>query len=187
MYRDNIIYYWKTFRSFSLENKSILLNISLFILITLVLHKIWWMLLWPSETFSFLHDWANVLSHWVFLGSSRILEHVFMMEHEAANNTLYFSNGYIAVWSSCSGLKQFYQLFFLLVLFPGPARHKLWYIPTGLLLIFMVNIFRIVVLAFVLLWMPSVWDFVHLWILRPFYYVVIFLLWMIWVEKFKIK
>ena len=34
------------------------------------------------------------------------------------------------------------------------------------------------------LWLPDHWHFTHDWILRPFFYVVIFLLWVWWVEKF---
>ncbi len=43
---------------------------------------------------------------------------------------MWFSNnGYVGVNESCSGLKQFYQIAVLFILFPGPWKHKLWYIP----------------------------------------------------------
>lgn len=100
-------------------------------------------------------------------------------------NTMWFSNGgYITVNESCSGLKQFYQVFVLFVLFPGPWRHKLWFIPLGFIVMFLTNVFRIVSLSLILLWKPEYWDFSHDWILRPFFYVVLFGLWMWWVEKF---
>ncbi len=35
-----------------------------------------------------------------------------------------------------------------------------------------------------MLYWPENWDFIHLWVLRPIYYVAIFILWVIWVEKF---
>lgn len=164
-----------------------LVDVVLFATITYALHFLWWHFLWKAETFSFLHQWASVLAHWVFLSSSWILEHVFSLSHNTYDDTLYFENGYIAIIESCSGLKQFYQLFFLLLLFPGPWKHKLWYIPSGMLLIFFVNVFRIISLSYILIWWPKYWDFAHLWILRPFYYVLIFALWLIWVEYFKNK
>jgi len=100
-------------------------------------------------------------------------------------NTMWFSNGgYITVNSSCSGLKQFYQVFVLFVLFPGPWKHKLWFVPLGWVVMFLTNIFRIVSLSFILLWKPAYWDFSHDWILRPFFYVVLFGLWVGWVESF---
>jgi len=103
-------------------------------------------------------------------------------------NTMWFSNGgYITVNSSCSGLKQFYQVFVLFVLFPGPWKHKLWFIPLGFVIMFLTNIFRIISLSVILLWKPEHWDFSHDWILRPFFYVVLFALWVWWVEGFLRK
>ena len=105
-----------------------------------------------------------------------------------ASNTMWFDNGgYITVNSSCSGLKQFYQVFFLFVLFPGPWKHKCWFIPLGFVVMFATNIFRIVSLSVVLLWKPDYWHFSHDWILRPFFYVVLFILWVWWVERFVRK
>jgi exosortase/archaeosortase family protein len=48
-----------------------------------------------------------------------------------------------------------------------------------------VNILRIVILSVVVLWKPEYWDFIHDWILRPGFYVVIFALWVVWVERFR--
>ncbi|MDZ7742780.1 MAG: archaeosortase/exosortase family protein [Bacteroidota bacterium] len=159
-------------------------DVALFAIITLGLHLLWWNWLWKWETTGFLKLWADVLAHWVYLSSSWSLEHIFGFIHNGHNDTLFFNGTWIQIVPSCSGLKQFYQLFFLLLIFPGPWKHKLWYIPAGMILIFFVNVFRIVSLTYIMVWWPQHWDFAHLWILRPFYYVVIFVLWMVWVEKF---
>jgi len=100
--------------------------------------------------------------------------------------TMWFNQGmgYIIVNSSCSGLKQAYQVTALFVLFPGPWKHKLWFIPAGWAIMFLTNVFRIVVLSLILVWRPEYWNFSHDWILRPFFYVIIFGLWVIWVERF---
>jgi exosortase/archaeosortase family protein len=103
-------------------------------------------------------------------------------------NTMWFSNGgYITVNESCSGLKQFYQVLVLFLLFPGPWKHKLWFIPLGFVIMFITNVFRIVSLSAILLWKPEYWDFSHDWVLRPFFYVVLFMLWVWWVEKYRGK
>ena len=169
------------------HNLNFIIDILLFGLITIALHWLWWHVWWKYEIFDFLHSWANHLAHWVYLGSTWVLDNIFSVEHIAKNDTLFFYNGYVAIVESCSGLKQFYQLFFLLLIFPGPWKHKLWYIPSGIFLIFLVNIFRIVMLSFILLWKPDIWDWAHMWVLRPFYYVVIFGLWVVWVERFAIE
>lgn len=101
-------------------------------------------------------------------------------------NTMWFSNGgYIAVNEGCSGLKHSYQVLVLFLLFPGPWKHKLWFIPMALVIMFLTNIFRIVSLSVILLWKPEYWDFSHDWILRPFFYVVLFILWVWWVERYR--
>lgn len=69
--------------------------------------------------------------------------------------------------------------------FPGPWKHKLWFIPLGLIIIHLVNVFRISGLAYYLKYTPpqEYWEFSHDYIYRPFFYVVMFALWIWWVEK----
>jgi exosortase/archaeosortase family protein len=93
--------------------------------------------------------------------------------------------GYMVVDDTCSGLKQFYQAIVLFMLYPGPWRHKLWYIPTALLAMHMVNIFRIVALSFTMVHHYQHWDMMHDWVLRPLFYVVLFGLWVFWEERFN--
>lgn len=57
----------------------------------------------------------------------------------------------------------------------------------GLVIIHLTNIFRIIILSVVVMNWPQQWDFIHLWIMRPFFYVVIFIMWVIWVEKYRYK
>jgi exosortase/archaeosortase family protein len=57
----------------------------------------------------------------------------------------------------------------------------------GVVIIHLTNIFRIIILSVVVMHWPQHWDFIHLWIMRPFFYVVIFVMWVIWVEKFRYR
>jgi exosortase/archaeosortase family protein len=52
------------------------------------------------------------------------------------------------------------------------------------LAMYLFNIIRIVTLSFAMLYWPEHWDFIHMWLLRPVYYLIIFILWVAWVEKF---
>ena len=94
-------------------------------------------------------------------------------------------NGYVAVHYGCSGLKQFLQWIVLMTFFPGPWKKKLWFIPLGLVVIHLVNIFRITGLSVVVIYWPQDWKFIHDYIYRPFFYVVMFAMWVWWVEKIK--
>lgn len=164
-----------------------IVDVAIFGIITVFFHYIWW-----HGLKSFLLDFMAFqnmeafLAHQVFLPSAWIVDNVLRIPVTTANDTLFFeNNGYVAVLGSCSGLKQFYQWSVLMILFPGPWLKKLWYIPMGILIIHIVNIFRIVSLSVIVIYWPEKWDFIHEWILRPFFYVVIFAMWVVWVEKVR--
>ncbi len=138
---------------------------------------------------------SNTVFHWVdaLVSITRIPFESF--EHLTRNGSifkrafLYYGSlnyGIIYVSWGCSGLKQFYQWVFLIALFPGPWKHKLWYIPMGIGVIFLVNVLRIYSLLIVTMYSPSIVHFFHDDIVRPFFYVVMFALWVIWNERFTI-
>jgi exosortase/archaeosortase family protein len=110
------------------------------------------------------------------------------MDITTLDTTMFFRDcGYILINSSCSAVKQFMQWLVLMLLYPGPWKHKLWFIPAGIFILHLTNIFRIVGLSVVLLNWPAYWDWSHDWVFRPFFYVVIFAMWVLWVEKFTAK
>jgi len=167
-----------------------LLDVIIFMVIIVFFHFLWWN--FGLKRFMLDHlsfsDLEQYMAHQVAVPSSWFVKHIIGYDIKTLGTTLYFpNNGYIAVEGSCSGLKQFYQWIVLMLLFPGPWKHKLWYIPLGLVIIHLTNIFRIIVLSVVVMHWPQQWDFIHLWIMRPFFYVVIFIMWMIWEEKFRLS
>ncbi|MBE0637339.1 MAG: archaeosortase/exosortase family protein [Bacteroidales bacterium] len=164
-------------------------DVALFILITLVIHY----------TYRY---WANTLEYWplkeaifnlegkmaetVYYPSAWFVGNVLQIEITAVdqNKTMYFANeGYIAVNRSCSGFKQILQFVLLMLLFPGSWKRKLWFIPLGVIAVYFTNLFRIIGLSVVIVVLPEYWDFSHDYLFRPFFYVVIFMLWVWWVEK----
>lgn len=130
---------------------------------------------------------TEILSQAVFEQSLWINRHLLGLQITTSDPlTMHFTNGGM-IWinSGCSGLKLFMQVTVLFLLFPGPWKHKLWIIPLGWLLMHLSNLFRIVSLSVIVLWKPQYWDFSHDWILRPFFYLVIFAMWVWWVERFR--
>jgi exosortase/archaeosortase family protein len=110
------------------------------------------------------------------------------MNITTVDTTMFFPDcGYIHINHSCSAVKQFMQWIILMTLYPGPWRHKLWFIPAGIIILHLTNIFRIVGLSVVLLQWPAYWDWSHDWFFRPFFYVVIFAMWVLWVERFSTR
>jgi len=164
-----------------------LVNVLMFAIITFVFHRFYWEFNKAIMSVGFVADVTNWLAEQVFRQSLWFNTRVLGMHIEVAPpTTMLFPqvNGYITVNDSCSGFKQFYQIAVLFILFPGPWKHKLWFIPTGWVIMFFTNVFRIIVLSLILIWKPEYWTFSHDWILRPFFYVVIFALWVWWVERY---
>ncbi len=162
-------------------------DVFFFILITLVIHFSW--RAWARELHYYpIEEWmreaGNFMAYVVFIQSSWFVDHILGIEFRTEGQTMYFGNtGYIAVNAGCSGLKLFVQYTLLIMLFPGPWKKKLWFIPMGIVIIHITNLFRIIGLSVVVTNWPSQWDFSHDWLFRPFFYVVIFTLWVIWVER----
>jgi exosortase/archaeosortase family protein len=162
-------------------------DVILFILITYAFHLVFRYFAADIMSVPFILASGNWLAHVVYLTSLWINQNLLGMQIEPApNNMMQFTNGYaMYVNSSCSGLKQFYQVIILFVLFPGPWKHKLWFIPFSCFAMLATNVFRISVLAIIQAWRPEYFEFIHTWVLRPFFYVVLFGLWVFWVEKFR--
>lgn len=167
-----------------------LVDILVFVIITVLVHKLWWhysTIIYSLPGFIEITGW---LAYKVFLMSSWINMNILCIDMRMApGNTLVFlkNNSSIFINESCSGFKQMVQIVILFVLFPGPWKHKLWFIPACIVSMFFVNVIRVIGLSYAMIWSPGYWDFIHLWIMRPFYYLAIFIMWVIWVEKFKNK
>lgn len=157
----------------------------LFILITYLAHILYWANISWFTSLPWFLSFQEFMKESLFQHSYGIVRHWY--DITPSGTTMWFSNvGYIEINNSCSGVKQFYQILVLFLLFPGPWLKKLWYIPLSLVIMYGVNVFRILVLSFVLMNWPQHWDFSHDWILRPFFYVVIFILWIIWNERLRV-
>jgi len=164
-----------------------LVDVAIFVIIIYGFHLIWKALLPYFMDMSFYQSSTIFMKKHVFIQSSWFIKNVLGIEFNTIDLTMYFPhNRYIAITSGCSGLKLFYEWIILMVLYPGPWRPKVWFIPMGLIVVHLTNLFRIIMLAVVIMWKPDYWDFSHDYILRPFFYLVMFIMWMAWEEKFRI-
>jgi exosortase/archaeosortase family protein len=93
--------------------------------------------------------------------------------------------GYVSVVPECTSLKQWMHWMVIMAFFPGPWKHKLWYIPAGILIIHGVNIFRITGLTLVQIPFPGHFHFFHDYFFKTLFYLVIFGMWVVWVERFR--
>jgi len=183
--------YTSNFKDFVKKNKlDPMVDVAIFIIITLVIHFSY--RFWATQAYYPITDLMNgmhdFLANRVFIESSWFVQHVLGMDITIVDRTMYWpNNGYIAINYGCSGLKQILQFALLMIIFPGPWKKKMWYIPMGMFIVHLTNLFRIIGLAEILVILPDYWKFSHDYIFRPIFYVVIFSLWVYWVEKIKNK
>ncbi len=171
-------------------NLQVLKGVFIFALITLLIHFSYryWVRrdYWPiSHTMHVTHEWTARL---VFDQSSWVVSNVLHLKMTPdTNQTMNFGKyGFIHINESCSGLKPILQFILLMILYPGPWKKKLWFIPMGVVIVHLTNLFRIIGLSVVIVTEPQYWHFSHDNLFRPFFYVIIFLLWVWWVERLSV-
>jgi len=103
-------------------------------------------------------------------------------------NVLKYTNGVAVriVWS-CTGLKQAYIFCCLIAFYKGNLKQKLWFIPLGLLVVYITNIVRISAIVALIRDNPQWFDLLHEYIFKYLFYLVLFGMWVLWEEKIKIK
>ncbi|MGZ3900805.1 MAG: exosortase X [Bacteroidia bacterium] len=94
------------------------------------------------------------------------------------------SNG-VWVGSNCNAITLFSLFSVFIIAYPGNQRDKFWYIPLGIILIHVLNILRVVALALIANYAPEYLDFNHTYTFTFLVYSIIFLSWIVWVNKFS--
>ena len=133
-----------------------------------------------------LFAWASAL---LFDQSTWVLDRIFKFDFVTQGQSIYFMNNEdayscVTVAPECTSLKQWMHWLFLMLLFPGPWKHKAWYIPLGLVIVEFTNVVRIVGICLFLKPFPHDFALAHDVIFKIMFYVVIFLMWMVWNDCF---
>ena len=98
-------------------------------------------------------------------------------------NVIRHDNGHAVriIWA-CSGLKQMYIFFCIFLCSRGPWKKKLYIIPLGILLVHLTNVLRIVIIAASVKNHHEWFHFLHEYLTKYGFYVIIFLIWVVWEE-----
>lgn len=145
---------------------------------------------WPVKgAVDRLFVWASAL---LFDQSTWTLENIFNIDILTKDQTIIFMNhenwySRVTVAPECTSLKQWLHWFFLMLIFPGPWKHKAWYIPLGLVIVEFINVMRVVGISLFLIRFPHDFELAHEYIFKTMFYVIIFLMWVVWVECFLHK
>ena len=87
----------------------------------------------------------------------------------------------------CNGVSVIILFIAFIIAFKGRLIDTIIFASVGSIIIYILNIFRIVMLTVAMLKFPAYQDFLHQIIFPLFIYGSIFVLWMIWVNKFASK
>lgn len=105
----------------------------------------------------------------------------------AAENVKIWYQGHEVLWiaNNCNGLAVLCLFAGFISIFPGKAMYKLWFIPLGIALLFMLNAFRVALLIIIQIHYPEWLDFNHTYTFSILIYSFVFLFWVCWVKLHK--
>ena len=94
-------------------------------------------------------------------------------------------DGSSGVWigGPCNGLTLMFLFAIFVIAYPGNPKAKLWYLPSGILIVYLINVIRIVALAMIAYYAPEYLHFNHTYTFTFIAYSAVFGLWMLWVKK----
>lgn len=143
--------------------------------------------------------WFIVYDNWLLKGGyvDQLLIHHLVKSTEFVLNILGYTTFQYAdavgvdgthgvlIGAPCNGLELFALFSGFIILFPGKKSYKLFFVPIGILIIHILNIFRLAGLALVVVYSPNNLEFNHKYTFTVIVYAFIFALWMIWINTFS--
>ncbi len=99
---------------------------------------------------------------------------------------LYFQNKYIVrIVEGCNGVSVIVLFIAFIIAFSGSLKNTLLFIFGGALLIYILNVLRIALLVVLIYYYPERSDVLHNVFFPAIIYGLVFILWVIWVNKFS--
>lgn len=94
------------------------------------------------------------------------------------------SNG-VWIGGPCNGITIMFLFAIFVIAYPGNLKNKFWYVPLGVIIVHLTNITRIIGLALIAHYYPQYLNFNHTYTFTFVAYSIVFILWMLWVNKFS--
>lgn len=160
------------YNSTTVLNRFILKGMVLFF-IWRVFHK--WMLI--KGQYGVITEIGSLL----YLKTARFLLRIFGFETSVsfAERKLWLpgANDAIEVIYDCLAINLFFVFMIFIIAYPGKLKTKLWYIPLGIVVIFILNSMRMAALTLIVAKNPHLMDLFHHFIFQGIIYLFIFLMW----------
>ncbi|HBX67700.1 MAG: exosortase/archaeosortase family protein [Balneola sp.] len=88
----------------------------------------------------------------------------------------------IEIVDGCNGIAAMGLFFGFILAYPGDWKNRLSFSVVGVGIIYLVNIVRVITLTITQVEWPEFFDFTHDYSTAAIFYIVIFVLWMVWVN-----
>lgn len=88
----------------------------------------------------------------------------------------------VEIANGCNGLSTIGLFIGFVVAYPGSPVRRAVFIPVGILLIYVVNVLRVVVMLLLQVYWPAAFDPMHTFGLTTIFYCAVFGLWVLWVN-----
>ncbi len=93
--------------------------------------------------------------------------------------------GGLWVGDNCNAISLFALFTGFIIAFPGKIKSKYWFIPIGIFIIYLLNCFRMVILAILDTYSRKWTEFNHTYTFTILIYGCILLLWMFWINRYS--
>jgi len=180
---------WSDLRAMRFDEKrKVYYDVGLFFIVIIGFHVIWRIWQYGFDFNFFGIDFMTPAIHFMLKivrsQSAWILTNIFGYETIIRGELIVHDEYYrMGITFGCSGLKQFYQMTGIIVFFYGSWKRKIWFWGLSMFIMHLVNLIRIVSLFLISIYRLNWFDPIHDWVFRPLFYVVMFLLWVWWIEK----
>jgi exosortase family protein XrtF len=134
----------------------------------------------PDGMTTVVSEQANWLTNWV--GERSRIEQSAL---EPAYNVFINQKQVARIIEGCNALSVMILFTAFIIGFKGPIKNTLWYILAGVFLIHIFNVLRISLITLGLYYYPEHRKLLHDYLFPLFIYGVVFLLWLLWVNKFS--
>ena len=99
----------------------------------------------------------------------------------------YFGIRLVLLIEGCNAISVMILFIAFLVAFKGALKNYLWYVPFGIVTLYLANLSRIYLIGMIILYFPDYANMAHDYIFPGVIYGTTFVLWVIWVKYLTIK
>ena len=163
-------------------------------MVTLVVANYFWKFTMVGDEDGEMVTWFGLNVTWPFDVMSRHIASAVYWLTDLFRDTVSMTDDYTVNFDSgsgtriiwgCSGLKQAFIWMMLILTVRGGWKQKAWFIPVGWVFCYAFNILRIHWITLLIEFHPDWFPVLHDWIFKYLFYIMLFGLWWLFVEKIR--